>query len=1116
MNKLSELILSFLLTLILILPFQILSSQTTGLIIESMKGFPNDENGISEGVSAGYAGVISDKLIFAGGCNFPEKTTGKGGIKKYYKGIYIAKLANGNVLNWKKAGELPDNSAYGVALTYQNKLIIVGGMNEISAQNNVISISLTPSDEVQTELLPGLPDKIDNMAGAILNDILYIAGGRVNGKPSNNIYTLQLRNPEKGWKLMGNFPGIARVQPVMVSADNQLFIWGGYSPGYEKNKPQLPENGLCFNFETQKWTEVSAPTDKNKKPLLAAGGSAVNLNANEILVTGGVNYDIFYAALMREFTLKGEKASIKSKEYLSHNPSWYKFNTLASLYKIDTGEWIHIAANERLARAGAAIVKHQNNIFYIQGEIKPGIRTSDITILKPVQKNDNAAFVNPFIGTGGHGHTFPGPTVPFGMIQPSPDTRIYGWDACSGYHYSDSTINGFSHTHLSGTGIGDYGDILIMPTVGIQNIEPEQYGSQTLSYASAFSHDNEVASPGYYSVFLERYKVKAELTASTRAAFHRYTFPKSDNAGFIIDVDYSLQNHRNKSMEIKVLNERTISVSKNTSGWAIDQPVFMYFEFSKQFKHTIVSDSAEIPGTNRRKMQKKILLNFSTSDNEQILVRAGLSHVDAEGAKLNLLSEIPHSDFERTRNEAREAWNKYLGKIEISTFDQNQKIIFYTALYHTGIAPNIFSDIDGRYRGMNRKILTTNPQKPVYTVFSLWDTFRAFHPLMTIIDPDRNNDFIVSLLKKYDEGGILPMWELAGNYTATMIGYNAVPVIVDAFIKGNHNFDIEKAYQAIKRSSEYNTEGICTTRWLAEMGLSPKSKYYKNTIYYVPCDTENESVAKGLEYAYADWSIARFAEKKGDLENMKKYDFLGKSYRNYFDKTTGFMRGKDLAGNWRTPFSPYHSNHREDDYCEGTAWQWTWFVPHDVEGLKKLMGGKKAFITKLDSLFSINTRIEGENVSSDISGFIGQYAHGNEPGHHIIHLYNYAGKPHKTQQLADSVMQSLYFNDPNGLSGNEDCGQMSAWYVLNALGFYQVCPGKPEWSIGRPLFDKAVIHLTDNKTFVIEAQNQARTNKYVANCTLNGKRLQKPFITHSQIMNNGILKFKMSDKVKAK
>lgn len=727
---------------------------------------------------------------------------------------------------------------------------------------------------------------------------------------------------------------------------------------------------------------------------------------------------------------------------------------------------------------------------------------------------DFAAFVNPFIGTGGHGHTFPGPTLPNGMIQPSPDTRIFGWDACSGYHYSDTTINGFSHTHLSGTGIGDYGDILIMPTVGKQNIQPVSKTSQTLSYASGFSHKNETASPGYYSVFLDRYNVKAELTATTRAALYRFTFPKSNEAGFIIDVDYSLQHHRNKDMFIEIVNNKTILVSKSTTGWAIDQPIFMRFEFSKPFTHTIINDTVLIPNSNERKQQKKVLLQFQTTDNEQVFVRAGISHVDLKGAGKNLESEISHWVFDAIKNSARAAWNKFLAKIEVTTADLEQKTIFYSALYHTGIAPNVFSDVDGRYRGMNRQILQTTPQKPAYTIFSLWDTFRAFHPLMTIIDPELNNDFVVSLIQKYEEGGILPMWELAGNYTGTMIGYNAVPVIVDAYMKGNRNFDIDKAYKAVLRSAEHNPNGISTSKRIAETQLSPISIHYKNTLNYIPYDVEHESVAKGLEYAYADWCIARFAESKGDIETQKRFDHLAQKYKHYFDASTGFMRGKNKKGEWRTPFSPYKSNHREDDYCEGTAWQWSWFVPHDVEGLAQLMGGKGAFKNKLDSLFSINTELEGENVSSDISGLIGQYAHGNEPSHHIIHFYNHVGYPNKTQLLADSVMQTLYFNDPNGLSGNEDCGQMSAWYVLNAMGFYQICPGKPEWSIGRPLFDKVVINLPNNKKFVIEAENQSKANKFVKTVKLNGKKLKTPFFTHDQLMQGGTLKFSMTNKAR--
>ena len=457
---------------------------------------------------------------------------------------------------------------------------------------------------------------------------------------------------------------------------------------------------------------------------------------------------------------------------------------------------------------------------------------------------------------------------------------------------------------------------------------------------------------------------------------------------------------------------------------------------------------------------------------------------------------------------ARQSWNDYLSKIDIETENADQRTMFYTALYHTGVQPNLFTDADGRYLGMDLKPHQGSVDQPVYTIFSLWDTFRAYHPLMTIIDPDLNEAFIRSLLLKQREGGVFPMWELAGNYTGTMIGYHAASVITDAYMKGARNFDVKEAYQACLRAAEYDTTGIkCPPLVLPH--LMPQAKYWKNKIGYVPCDKDNEAVAKALEYAYDDWCISVLAGEQGDAANQQKYAEFGKGYKRYFDPSTRFMRGLDSEGNWRTPFNPRSSNHRSDDYCEGTAWQWTWFVPHDVEGLVDLMGGREAFIGKLDSLFTANSALEGELVSADISGLIGQYAHGNEPSHHITHLYNYVGQSYKTQELVDEVLHTLYFNDPNGLSGNEDCGQMSAWYILNAMGFYQVCPGKPVYSIGRPLFDKATIHLKGGKTFTIVTHNNSRENKYVQKMVLNGKELNAPFFAHQDMIDGGTLELTM-------
>lgn len=734
---------------------------------------------------------------------------------------------------------------------------------------------------------------------------------------------------------------------------------------------------------------------------------------------------------------------------------------------------------------------------------------------RPTSQQDYASYVNPFIGTGGHGHTYPGAVVPNGMIQPSPDTRIDGWDACSGYYYADSTINGFSHTHVSGTGCCDYGDVLLMPTVGRQEYHPLGKESQRLAYASAFSHEREQAEPGYYSVFLDRYGVQAELTSTQRAAIHRYTFPATDEAGFILDLDYSLQRQKNEDMCIEVLSDTEIRGSKKTVYWAFDQYIHFYAKFSKPFTYTLVTDSVKMGEGSALQPTAKVLLNFSTKKGEQVLVKVGVSAVDKDGAQRNVETEIPAWDFDAVRAAARQSWNEYLSKIDIETEDADQRTMFYTALYHTGMQPNLFTDADGRYLGMDLKVHQNQTNEPLYTIFSLWDTFRAYHPLMTIIQPEMNQAFIRSLLQKQREGGIFPMWELAGNYTGTMIGYHATSLIADAYTKGYRDFDVEEAYRACLRAAEYDTTGIhCPALVLPH--LMPQAKYWKNKIGYVPCDKDNEAVAKALEYAYDDWCISVLAKALGDTVNQQKYEAFAKGYQKYFDPTTRFMRGVDSKGNWREPFNPRSSNHRNDDYCEGTAWQWTWFVPHDVEGLVALMGGEEAFISKLDSLFTAESALEGELVSADISGLIGQYAHGNEPSHHITHFYNYVGQPWRTQELVDEVLHTLYANNPDGLSGNEDCGQMSAWYILNAMGFYQVCPGKPVYSIGRPLFHNSAIHLDNGKVFTIVVHNNSRVNKYVQKIALNGKELNAPFFTHNDIMQGGTLEITMgSEPLKA-
>ena len=723
--------------------------------------------------------------------------------------------------------------------------------------------------------------------------------------------------------------------------------------------------------------------------------------------------------------------------------------------------------------------------------------------------NDYTQYVNVFIGTGGHGHTYPGAVVPHGAIQPSPDTRIYGWDACSGYYYNDSTINGFSHTHLSGTGCCDLGDVLIMPTVGEQDITQEEERGQTKAYASAFSHEREKAEPGYYSVMLDRYGIQAEITSTTRGAIHRWTFPKSEDAGVIVDLDYSLEDQTNIGMQLEVISDTEVVGHKMTKYWAFDQYINFYAKFSKPFTYTIVDDTVTVG--DKQKPRRKALLKFAgTEEGEVIYAKVGISAVDIDGAKNNVLSEIPEWDFDGVKAAAHQRWNEYLAKIDIETGDADHRTIFYSALYHAGLQPYTFTDADGRYYGMDMKVHQGDAEKPVYTIFSTWDTFRAWHPLQTIIAPEFNGELVKSLLLKAREGGILPMWELCSNYTGCMIGYHSVPIIADAYIKGYRDIDINEAYKAMRRTAEYDTTGIIAPKAVAAI-LMNQAKYWKNKVGYVPCDKDNEAVAKALEFAYNDWCIAQIAKEVGDTAGVALYENFAKAYKIYYDPEVGYMRGKDSEGKWRTPFDPARSTHRSDDYCEGNAWQWSWFVPHDPEGLMELVGGKDVFLSKLDALFAASSEITGESVSADISGLIGQYAHGNEPSHHIIHFYNYAGQPWKTQELIDQVLYTLYFNNDNGLSGNEDCGQMSAWYILNAMGFYQVCPGKPVYSIGRPLYDKVTINLTNGKKFVIEAINNSRENKYIQSMELNGKALTEPFFTHDDIMQGGKLVFTMGN-----
>ena len=722
--------------------------------------------------------------------------------------------------------------------------------------------------------------------------------------------------------------------------------------------------------------------------------------------------------------------------------------------------------------------------------------------------------VNVFIGTGGHGHTFPGATLPHGMVQLSPDTRLFGWDACSGYYYDDTSIMGFTHTHLSGTGIGDYGDILFMPVVGEKPLIAGTAENPDEGYRSRFSHEQESARPGYYQVLLQDDSINVELTATLRAGLHRYTYPKASDARLIVDMEPTIHGHQHPVTQIRVVNDSTIAGMKYTVGWAKRHYVYFYAVFSSPFDYKLYSGTEyQSDSTSVTVNTAKAVISFRNLPADgRVLAKVGISSVDEEGARLNVEAEIPNWDFEGVMKQANTAWNEALGKIDIETSDNDSRTVFYTSLYHAFIQPSLASDVDGRYRTMGHEI-KQDASYTNYTVFSLWDTFRAAHPLYTIVTPEQNQAFIRSLLRKYDEGGILPKWELASNETGTMIGYHAVSVIADAMMKKQCDFDVKKALEACIRSSVYDTTGVTPMmdRQILNGKLMPVSIKYKNELGYIPCDKVGGSVSQGLEFAYNDWLIAQMMKEHNRKDLYDKYMELSRNYRNYFDPETKLMRGRLSDGSWTTPFDPA-SVQRPSNYVEGNAWQCAWFVPQDVEGLMELVGGQKSFEAHLDTLFTTSSELTGDpNAAADVTGMVGQYAHGNEPSHHIPYLYNYAGAPRKTQALVDHILRTLYHNDPNGLSGNEDVGQMSAWYALSAMGFYSFCPGRPVYEIGRPIFDKVTIHLSNGKDFVIQAKNNSVENKYIRSMKLNGEDLAEPRFSHFDLMKGGELIFEMEN-----
>lgn len=692
------------------------------------------------------------------------------------------------------------------------------------------------------------------------------------------------------------------------------------------------------------------------------------------------------------------------------------------------------------------------------------------------------SYVNPFIGTGGHGHTYPGATMPFGMMQLSPDTRLDGWDGCSGYHYSDSYIYGFSHTHLSGTGVSDYGDVLLMPTNAV-NFNNGSNGKK--GYKAHFSHDNETAEAGYYKVTLDTTNITAELTVSKRSGIHKYQFQNPENQIVILDLK-----HRDELLDYKInmINDTTVSGYRHSKAWAEDQRLFYYMTFSKPVKNISYAVEDAVSSKNYKFESKQAAFEFDNPNNEPVYIKIAISAVDEAGARQNLETEIGSKTFEQVKKEAQNAWETQLEKIVIESDNDDYKTNFYTALYHTMIAPNLYQDVDGRYRGLDLNIHQTKDFE-YYTVFSLWDTYRAAHPLYTIIEQHRTNDFINTFLAKYDEAGIMPIWDLSANETGCMIGYHAVPVIADAYLKGIKNYDAEKAFEAMKHSAVQDKLGL---------------KSYKS-FGFIPVEEESESVSKTLEYAYDDWTIAQMAKQLDKTEDYETFTERAQFYKNVFDPETQFMRGR-FRNTWFAPFDPYEVNF---NYTEANSWQYSFYVPQDISGFIKLLGGKDRLEANLDKLFTAKTETSGRD-QADITGLIGQYAHGNEPSHHMAYLYNFVNKPHKTQEKIHQILTKLYQNAPDGISGNEDCGQMSAWYIFSSMGFYPVTPASNEYIIGTPLFNKTTINLENNKTFTIKAHDISDKNIYIKSVKLNGNDYPYSYIKHADIVNGGSLEFFMT------
>lgn len=690
-------------------------------------------------------------------------------------------------------------------------------------------------------------------------------------------------------------------------------------------------------------------------------------------------------------------------------------------------------------------------------------------------------YVNPLIGSGGHGHVFVGASVPFGMVQLGPTSISQTWDWCSGYHQDEASVIGFSHTHLSGTGIGDLFDVTVMPVTGEViyargNIEEPESGLWSMA-----DRTQEIAEAGYYAVPLTRYGIKAELTATSRVGMHRYTFPEATDAAIVIDLQNGGCWDRTTEAFMQAEGDNRIVGYRRSRGWAADQHVYFVAELSKPFSNFTLNGPDNLYGR----------VSFATVQGEEVLMKVAISPVSIDGARLAIQSEMPGWDFDVTREDARRLWNNELGRIRIESPCDELKRVFYTAMYHTMMAPALFNDVDGKYRGADGNIY--HSPTPRYTNFSLWDTYRAKHPLMTIMQPEKAGQFVASMIDICDRQGNLPVWHLWGNETNCMVGDPGIPVVADAIVKGIGGFDRERAFEAIKLTAANPERG----------------KDLRHTYGYIPCNLFNEAVAYDMEYALADGAAANAAKALDRLEDYEHFTRMSHSYRTYFDPAIGFIRGVDDKGEFRTPFNPYYASHRADDYCEGNAWQYTWLVPHDMVEYAAMFGSREACIARLDSLFLAPSTIAGD-PSPDISGMIGQFAHGNEPSHHILYLYAMLGESHKTARRVREVMKNQYHASPDGLSGNEDMGQMSAWYILSALGLYEVEPASGRYWFGSPIIDRAELTV-EGGTFSIIVINNSAENIYIKSAELNGQPYILPYINHSDIAMGGTLTLVMSN-----